>query len=146
MVQVRMQKENEQPVVGFYTKLRNLLLSGQKIEAERLFDSMLKMPWQDLLHYAMIRRNCPVSILIMKRVIAKERLTRKELHEDVSRISQGVSRDFAERISKKIDSDQFDVEFERYSRVQKVVHTQLRSRTGKGLLNPNKFSSKKVNK
>lgn len=133
-------KWSEAECVRPYVLLRNLLKSGQIIQAQRLFtDEDWSGMWQNLLHYAMLRRNCQVSVLIIKSAIRIERLTEYELVEIISKIDHDVSKDFAQRIRDSIQTGRFEEEFVKYSKVRTTVSKQVASRIGRGLLNPNEF-------
>ena len=97
--------------------------------------------WEELLYFAMVRKNCHVSKLVMVQLIQSKILTRDELALKVSIVDHKMQRVFLEEIREYAKSGKIDEEINRLHRVRNVVHQQLTSQAGVTFLNPNEFES-----
>ncbi len=135
-MQAKQQQEPDGEIADFYYRLRNLIKSGQKESAERFFDNnKLIGVWEPLLHFTMTRRNCEVTKAVLKRVISYCRFTLEEVRVKVSKLLQDITYEFSTRVIVYVNSNEFELEFNRLNKVAETVHSLLKNRTGKGVVN-----------
>lgn len=132
---------DEEEIGNLYECLKELELIGDVKSAKQLLseNDFLRI-WEQLLHHAMTRDNCPVTKRIIIYLISLEVLDKPEIQLRVSRIVHNVSLSFIKRVEKFLHSDEFDSEMEKHHLVQRAAANQLRGRLGVNLLNPNKFT------
>lgn len=129
-------------ISNLYTQVKNLLKSEQYQEARKLLQQTrgLEEIWEDLLHLAMERRNCPVTKLVLVVIARLECLTKEDLKNRISRIDHGIQIKFMSRVHEYIESKNFEKEYERYARVRAVAAAQLKGRFGAaGFISPKDF-------
>ena len=135
MVQARRQTVIEKDVIKEYVRLKNLIRSKQRAEAIRLFESrgMIKH-WRELLHYAMTRRNCPVSSVMIDMVYKLGDMPKEVFRVEVSKLFHDVRYDFAQQVTKYLDSVKFDKEMAKFKKVGLTVDSRVRACTGDPLV------------
>ncbi len=129
-----------------YTRLKLLSLSDQVPAAERLFVQTDMMNyWEPLLQHTLMRKNCAITKLILKCIIASGKFGYEELQKKVSTMTHRVAFEFAEtarfahRVNKYMDSDEYLQDSVKSEEVFKTAHRILKSRTGKEIVSPSKF-------
>ncbi len=142
MPQVKMKLDNEVRVVEHYVSLRNLMVSGQWMAAERYFilNSLIEN-WQGLFKYTMSRKNCEVTKLILKlvfhiRVIQQKKMTPKEFGVEVSTLLRDFRDEYFQSnlaLSGKenLASDKYQKNLAEYFKVNYAVESGLMQYTGR---------------
>lgn len=130
----------EESIKETYQKLKKLLQDNE-VKAARAYLRTINFrdQWEDLLHYAMTKRNCPVTKLIIVHVVHCRLLTKTEIQRRVSVIDHRIQKEFIGRLQEYLKSEAFDIRLEEYSAVRKTVGMQLQASAGVALINPNAF-------
>ncbi len=130
MPQVRMKKDNEEELVKHYVVLRNLELSGQHDSAIEYFQAnQLINNWRSLLHYAGVKKNCPVCCLIIDQVYfhRADIFTDEQFPTEISKAVHGIHLDFSKRIMVYLKSGKFDSKLEEYIKMNEGIAETMNS-------------------
>lgn len=132
--------ENCQEIEIIYETIKSLVRRSE-IKSARHFlrENKFSENWEQLLHHSMVRRNCPVTKLIVVEIANSRFLTPDEICRKISVVDHQITLAFAKRVKDYIGSDEFDKEFQKYENVRRTAASQMQYRIGRNLLNPNKF-------
>jgi hypothetical protein len=119
---------------------KEALFNGHYAKAE-IFLSPAYFPriWEGLLHHSMVKKNCPVTKLIIVHLIRSKILAKKDLALKVSKVDHEVQKEFSRRITDFVKSDEVDKQIAETKKVREVVITQLRFQAGVSLISPKEF-------
>jgi hypothetical protein len=123
-----------------YSCLRNLLLSEQYRKAtERFLDMNMIDGWRDLLHHAMVQKNCKVTKFVIFLTSKHGNMHKEVLRVEVSKLLHGVTVDFANRLQKYMAEGKFDENWEDEDKsmcnLAEAVYRSVKHVTGKELVN-----------
>lgn len=128
-------------IVRIYDGVKRL--SGQ-INKTRVRDFVLENnfadKWKDLLHYAMVKKDCETTILVINLVVSLGVLkTRDDMVLEISEVAHGVTLAFTQKVDKYLKSDKFDQKWREHNKVLSVAKGRLKAHTGKQFLDPKYF-------
>lgn len=131
---------DDESIGKIYEDLKALLQDGHTKEARLFLDTFdFSGNWDQLLHHSMLKRNCPVSKLIVIQVAQRRLLTKEQIQMRVSQVDHEIQKDFMNRLGDYIKSAEFDQKLEEYQNVRQTVGHHLKTNLGVPLLNPNAF-------
>ena len=138
-MQAKQETVLERETVKEYLALKNLLKSGQKENAIALITHrQLLDNWRQIMHYAMTRRNCAVTSLLIDQVYVNEVFRSEEIFRvEISKLLHGITVDFSKRVTQYLAAGKYHTEEPKYVEVLRTVESELLSRTGSGLVNLN---------
>lgn len=118
-------------VEEIYEFIKELEQNNQHVEVKKFLDTVdFPTIWQQLLHHAMMHRNCPVTKRIIIHLINSGVVQRDEIVEKVSEVAYDVSFEFSKKVKLYMRSDEFNSVQQDHSRVMAAAQNQLIGRLG----------------